>query len=317
MRPWRRSRALPPDAAQQRILGSYRSESEALLAEPAPRFARSTLRISAVALVLALLLSAVTRIERTVTATGLINSRQPTIVVQSLDRAIITGLSVREGDRVKAGQTLATLDATFAAADLAGLTVQVESLAAEIGRLEAEREDREIAAGSLPWRYEAIQRSLWERRRAERDEKLRGLDEKIAEDEATIRKYQANAKHYSEQLGVLSQIEAMRRKLFDLGSGSQLTYLDAVDRRMEIARSVDYEQNALIETQHALAGARSDRESVLRQWQTQVDTDLAQRRAERDAALEQPAKATKHHELINLRAPSDAIVQNLAKQSVR
>jgi len=236
--------------------------------------------------------------------------------VQSLDRAIITGLAVREGDRVKAGQTLATLDATFAAADVAGLTVQVESLAAEIGRLEAEREDREIAAGSLPWRYEAIQRSLWERRRAERDEKLRGLDEKIAEDEATIRKYQANAKHYAEQLGVLAQIEAMRRKLFDLGSGSQLTYLDAVDRRMEIARSVDYEQNALIETQHALAGARSDRESVLRQWQTQVDTDLAQRRAERDAALEQLAKATKHHELINLKAPSDAIVQNMAKLSV-
>jgi len=316
MRPWRRSRALPPDAVQQRILDSYRSESAALLAEPAPPFARSTLRISAVALVLALLLSAVTRIERTVTATGLINSRQPTIVVQSLDRAIITGLSVREGDRVKAGQTLATLDATFAAADVAGLTVQVESLAAEIGRLEAEREDREIAAGSLPWRYEAIQRSLWERRRAEREEKLRGLDEKIAENEATIRKYQANAKHYAEQLGVLAQIEAMRRKLFDLGSGSQLTYLDAVDRRMEIARSVDYERNALVETEHALAGARSDRESVLRQWQTQVDTDLAQRRAERDAALEQLAKATKHHELINLRAPSDAIVQNMAKLSV-
>ena len=55
---------------------------------------------------------------------------------------------------------------------------------------------------------------------------------------------------------------------------------------------------------------------MLRQWQTQVDTDLAQRRAERDAALEQLAKATKHHELINLRAPSDAIVQNMAKLSV-
>jgi hemolysin D len=316
MRPWRRSKALPPDAAQQRILDSYRSQTAALLAEPAPLFARSTLRVSAAALVLAILLAAVTRIERTVTATGLINSRQPTIVVQSLDRAIITGLAVREGDRVKAGQTLATLDATFAAADLAGLTVQVESLAAEIGRLEAEREDREIVAGSLPLRYEAIQRSLWERRRAERDEKLRGLDEKIAEDEATIRKYLANAKHYAEQLGVLTQIEAMRRKLFDLGSGSQLTYLDAVDRRMEIARSVDYERNALVETEHALAGARSDRESVLRQWQTQVDTDLAQRRAERDAALEQLAKATKHHELINLKAPSDAIVQNMAKLSV-
>jgi HlyD family type I secretion membrane fusion protein len=274
------------------------------------------LRISAVALALALLLAAVTRIERTVTATGQINARQPTMVVQSLDRAIITSLAAREGDRVKKGQLLATLDATFAAADVAGLTVQVESLAAEIGRLEAEREDRDIVPGSLPLRYEAMQRSLLQHRRAERDEKLRGLDEKIAEDEATIRKYVANARHYGEQLSVLTAIEAMRRKLFELGSGSQLTLLDAVDRRMEVARNVDYEQNALIETQHALAAAQSDRQSVLRQLQTQVDTDLAQRRSERDAALEQLAKATKHHELINLRAPADAIVQNMARLSV-
>ena len=315
MRPWRRNRGAPRDAAQP-VLEAYGSETGALLAEPAPRLARSTLRISAAALLLALSLAAVTRVERIVTGGGQLGSRQPTIVVQSLDRAIITAIAVREGDRVRAGQTLATLDATFAAADLAGLTVQVESLDAEIGRLEAEREDRDIVPGALPWRYEAIQRSLLLRRRAERDEKLRGFDAKIAEDEATIRKYEANAAHYAEQLKVLATVEAMRRKLFELGSGSQLTLLDAVDRRMEIARNVDYEQNALVETRAALAGAQSDRQSVLRQWQTQLDTDLAQKRAERDAALEQLAKATKHHELINLKAPADAVVQNMARLSV-
>jgi HlyD family type I secretion membrane fusion protein len=310
-----RHRASPRDAALH-LLDSYRSETGALLAEPGPLLTRSTLRMSAVGLVLAILLAAVTRVDRTVTAAGQINSRQPTIVVQSLDRAIITSLAVREGDRVKAGQELATLDATFAAADVAGLTVQVESLAAEIGRLEAERENREIVTGSLPVRYEAIQRSLLQRRRAERDEKLRGIDEKIAGGRATIQKYLADARQYGEQLRVVTAIEAMRRKLFDLGSGSQLTYLDAVHRRMEIERNVEYENNARVETEHALAAAQSERQSVLRQWQTQVDTDLAQRRAERDAALEQLAKATKHHELINLRAPADAIVQNMAKLSV-
>jgi hemolysin D len=315
MRPWRRNRPAPRDAALG-VVDAYRSETGALLAEPGPLFARSTLRLSALALVLALGLAGVTRIDRTVTAAGQIASRQPTIVVQSLDRAIITSLAVREGDRVKAGQELATLDATFAAADVAGLTVQVESLEAEIGRLEAEREDRDIAVGSLPWRYEAIQRSLWQRRRAEREEKLRSFDAKIAEYRSTIDKYVANGRHFGEQLRVLTQIEAMRRKLMELGDGSQLTYLEAVNRRLEIARNVEFEKNALAETEHALAGAQSERQSVLRQWQTQVDTDLAQRRTERDAALEQLAKAAKHHELINLRAPADAIVQNMARLSV-
>jgi HlyD family type I secretion membrane fusion protein len=225
-------------------------------------------------------------------------------------------LSVREGDRVSTGQLLATLDPTFSAADVAQLNVQIESLNAQIGRLEAEHDSREIKAEDLPPRYVAIQQALWVQRHAEHEQRLRGFDAKIAEYQSTMDKAQANIKHYTNQLQVMSEVEDIRHKLYDLRDGSRQTYLEATNQRLQLARSLDQERNTLAETQHALESARADRETYIRQWHGQVDAELIQHRTERDAAVEQLVKATKHHDLIDLRATTDAIVLHVAKLSV-
>ena len=310
---WPSGSAAPPAAA---TLDAFRSQTGALLAEAEPRMTRMTLQVAAGAVVLAVALAAVAHVDRVVTAPGEIGSPQPAMVVQSLDRAIITAINVHEGDRVQAGQVLATLDPTFAAADVAQIRVQTESLDAEIGRLQAEHDGRAIAPGALPPRYDAVQRTLWSQRQAEHEERLRGFDAKIAQYNATIGKYQENSRRYGEQLQVLQDVEDIRHKLYDMRDGSRLTYLEAMSRRLELARNVEYEKNALAETGHAFDSARADRETFARQWQGQVDTALVQRRTERDAALEQLAKASRHHDLIDLRAATDAIVLRVAKLSV-
>jgi hemolysin D len=302
--------------ADAAVLESFRSETGALLAERGPRLARWTLRMAAAALASAIVLSGFVKIDRMVTGSGHIYSLEPTMVVQSLDRAIITSLRVREGDRVSAGQVLATLDPTFAAADVAQLNVQIESLNATIARLEAEHEGREISTTDLPPRYVAIQQALWLQRHAEHDQRLRGHDAKIAEYQAKLDKSQANIKHYASQLQVMSEVEDIRHKLYDLRDGSRLTYLEATNQRLELARSLEQEKNALAETQHALESARADRETFLRQWQGQVDAELIQHRTERDGAMEQLVKASKHNDLIDLRASTDAVVLNVGKFSV-
>ena len=313
MTPWRLTSASQSDAA---VLESFQSETGALLSERGPRLARWTLRLAAAALASALVASALVKIDRIVTGGGHIYSLQPTMVVQSLDRAIISSLRVREGDRVAAGQVLATLDPTFAAADVAQLNVQIESLNATIARLEAEHAGRELVPADLPLRYVAIQQTLWLQRHAEREQRLRGYDAKIAEYQARLDKSQANIKHYTSQLQVMSEVEDIRHKLYDLKDGSRLTYLEATNQRLELARSLEQEKNELVGTQHMLESARADRETFLRQWQGQVDADLMQHRTERDAAVEQLVKATKHNELIDLRASTDAIVLNVGKFSV-
>jgi HlyD family type I secretion membrane fusion protein len=313
MTQWRLTNASRSNAA---VLESFHSETGALLAERGPSLARWSLRLAAAALASAITVSGFVKIDRMVTGSGHIYSLRPTTVVQSLDRAIITSLRVREGDRVSAGQVLATLDPTFAEADVAQLKVQIESLNATIARLQAEHEGREMATADLPPRYVAIQEALWLQRHAEHDQRLRGFDAKIAEYQSKLDKSQSNIKHFASQLQVLSEVEDMRRKLYDMKDGSRLTYLEATNQRLEIARNLEQEKNALAETQHALESARADRETFFRQWQGQVDAELIQHRTERDAAMEQLVKASKHNDLIDLRASTDAIVLNVGKFSV-
>ena len=82
---------------------------------------RLTLYILAGCVTLGIFLASQVHVDRIVTATGQLITREPTIIVQTLNRAIISSINVREGDRVKAGDVLATLDPTFAAATALGL----------------------------------------------------------------------------------------------------------------------------------------------------------------------------------------------------
>ena len=94
-------------------------------------------------LVTAIAMMFLTRIDRVVTSNaGKLVSLQSVNVFQALDPSIIKSIDVREGDEVQTGQLLATLDPTFAAADVKQLKQQIASLQAQIARDEAQLDDR-------------------------------------------------------------------------------------------------------------------------------------------------------------------------------
>ena len=66
-------------------------------------------------------------VDQVVTARGVVVAKSPTILVQPLETAIVRSIEVREGQQVQAGQVLARLDPTFAAADVATLEAQVQT----------------------------------------------------------------------------------------------------------------------------------------------------------------------------------------------
>jgi hemolysin D len=299
-----------------RTISSFRSEADALSHENEPRMSRLTLYILAGSVALGVFLASQVHIDRIVTATGQLITREPTIIVQTLNRAIINSINVREGDRVKAGDVLATLDPTFAAADVAQLEVQIESLDAEIARLEAEIAERPLMTAGLSERYAASQVNLLAQRNAQRAEQLRSFDSKIAQQEATIAKLANDQKRFSERAKIMTEVEGMRSKLAEQQYGSRLNLLQAMDQRLEVLRNLDYGMHAGTEAKHHLTTTRSEREAFIEQWRTQLNVDLVQRRTARDAASEQLAKAQKNHDLVELRAPTDAIVQRVAKLSV-
>jgi HlyD family secretion protein len=308
------------NTSRDSLIRIFQSETGEVREDCEPAQLRVTLHVLVGLLVAMLAVTIFMQINRVVTsATGQIVTTEPTIVLQALDASIIKTLDMREGERVKRGQLLATLDPTFAAADVSAASSQIASLEAQIARAEAELANRNFdpPSGATPAAaYMALQRVYYTQRRAQFEAQLRAYDEQISQNKATIRKLKDDLAHYDGRVEVSQEIESMRASLAASQFGSRLNLLTAKDQRLEILRTQDFDRNGLVESEHQLASTAANRDAFVQQWSGQVSQELVTARNAVDTARQQLAKAVKHHDLVRLEAPDDAVVLKLAKLSV-
>jgi hemolysin D len=309
-------RSPPPDA----LIRIFQSEVGEVREDPEPAQLRITLHVLAGLFTALLAVSFFMQINRVVTSSaGQIITTEPSIVLQALDASIIKSLDVQEGERVKRGQLLATLDPTFAAADVGAAASQIASLDAQIARAQAELARRDFSpplAITPEAAYTALQRAYYVQRKGQFEAQLRAYDEQIAQNQATIRKLKDDLAHYDGRVKISQEIEGMRASLAASQFGSRLNLLTATDQRLEILRTQDFDRNALGEAEHQLASTIANRDAFVEQWSGQVSQELVTARNSLDAARQQLAKASRHQDLVRLEAPDDAVVLKLAKLSV-
>ena len=133
--------ALPAriDAEPGREVRIFQSETAEILEGPQPIQMHLTVVALAVMFVSIILITACMRVDRVITSSaGQMVTVEPTVVLGALDQSIIKSLDVHEGQVVKQGEVLATLDPTFTTADVGALRAQVANLDAEIARCQAE-----------------------------------------------------------------------------------------------------------------------------------------------------------------------------------
>jgi hemolysin D len=315
-----RSAPASRNATPDTVIRLFQSETSEILATPEPRRVRATLFVLAIMVVSLLVVASVTRLDRVVESKGQIVTTEPTIVVQALDPSIIKTLDVHDGQRVKAGDVLATLDPTFAAADVSALNLQLASLNAQIARCEAELAQRPFDPAPNPdpaaARYDEIQKAYYLQRKAQFDAQMHSYDEQMAQTKATIAKLQNDQARYGDRAKLAKEVEDMRATLAAAQVGSRLNLLSATDQKVELLRNLEFERNALVESQHQLEATTATRNAFREQWLGQASQELVTARNQRDAALQQLEKATKHKDLVRLEAKEDAVVLKVAKASV-
>lgn len=312
---------MSPELPALHTVRQFQSEIAAIREEPEP----ISVRIGIHALTLMVAITAVVlmfaRVDRVVSSSGgkIVATERPT-VFQALDASIIKSIDVREGDVVEAGQLLATLDPTFAAADVKQLKQQIDSLDAQISRADAEVARRPLAfpANSDPefGKYQALQAQLFKERAANYEAQLKSFDQKIAQTRATIDKFQTDEEHYKDREEIAKKIEDMRNTLLKKGAGSLLNSLTSTDLRLEALRTMDFGHNSLIEAQHQLSSLEADRDAFIEQWSVTTSQELVTARNSRDTAVSQLEKAEKHQDLVRLTAPEKGTVLSVAKLSV-
>jgi HlyD family secretion protein len=303
------------------IIRQFQSEAEAITDAPQPRWARLTVFTLAGLFMSLIAIMCLTKIDRVVTSIGgKLVSTERINVYQSLDPSIIKSIEVHEGDEVQEGNVLATLDPTFAAADVKQLKQQVASLRAQIARDEAQLNDRPLV---LPQETDpdalksaVVQKDFYNQQVAQYKAQLRSFDAKIRQTQATIAKYQADASRYQEREQIAKKIEDMRTILAESGSGSRLNLLISQDQRLEMFRTLELDHSNLVEAEHTLASLTADREAFIQQWAAQLSQDLVTARNNLDTAQASLEKAMRHHDLVQLTASEPSVVLTVAKLSV-
>lgn len=313
--------APPGPAGSLQVVRQWQSEVAAIVEAPSPVGLRSAVWILALMLVTLVGITPFVTVDRVVSSgAGRIVPVQPARTFQALDPSIIRSVDVREGETVAAGQLLATLDATFARADVGQLGQQVAGLDAAISRLTAERDRRPLAfdpparAADAP--FEALQASLFDQRAAEYAAQMRSFDERIKANQATAAKLQNDVARFASRADITRQIEGMRDTLYRTGASSRLSLLQANDARLEMQRTLENDRNGIAEAQHQLAAIQADRDAFAQRWLGEVSRELVKDRNERDAATAALLKASRHQDLVRLVAPDPSVVLTLSRLSV-
>ncbi|MFO1097859.1 MAG: HlyD family type I secretion periplasmic adaptor subunit [Xanthobacteraceae bacterium] len=302
------------DPALSAIL-EFQWPSTAIVNAPVPGLARGIVWVITSMIIVTTATIGFIPIDQVVTARGIVASRSPTILVQPLETTIIRSIDVREGQRVKTGHRLATLDPTFATADFEAIASQVASLDAEATRLRAELDGETFAySGSDPkW---ALQAAIYSHRKAEFEAKLSNYNNRIDELSALISRSESDAKGYRERFRVAGDIEQMRMQLQEKEAGSKLNTLLATDIRVEMARALANAERTAEGAKLDQAARTAERDAFVRGWLAAVSQQLSVVNGKLNDAREQLNKATLRRQLVELRSEQNATVQSVAKVSV-
>jgi HlyD family secretion protein len=293
----------------------FKWPSTAVANAPIPLMARSIVWIISSMVAALIALAALIPVDQVVTTRGLVVSQSPNIIVQPLETAIVRSIEVREGQRVKAGQLLARLDATFASADLTALATQVTTLEAEVARLKAEADGKPFSYDGLDPSW-TLQAAIFDRRKAVYDAKLESFDRQRDELSSVISRSQSDAEGYRQRLAVAASIEKMRQQLEERQVGSRLNTLLAEDNSAEMSRSLKNAEQTTEAAKRQQAAAAAERDAYVQNWRADVSQSLSEANSHMSDARELLNKAKLRKQLVELKSEADATVQSVAKVSV-
>lgn len=297
------------------VILEFQSPSTAIVNYPIPRRAQHLGWLICSMFMACVVAMGVIKVDQVVTAPAKVVSKNATLVVQPLEMAIIRSIDVQEGEAVHAGQVLARLDPTFAAADLGASAAQVASLQAEVERMQAEVNDKTFTYTGLDPNL-SLQAAIFAQRKAEYDFRLENYRQKADSLIQTIARANSDAAGYRDRLAVAQSVEQMRRQLEKLQVGSRLNTLAAMDNRAEMARNLASAQEQAMGAQRDLAALLAERDSYIQNWHADLADKLSDATSKLSDAREALNKAQLRRQLVELRAESDATVLTVAKVSV-
>jgi HlyD family secretion protein len=138
----------------------------------------------------------------------------------------------------------------------------------------------------------------------------------LSKNRATLEFLDNSIKNLSTKLASSTEIEAMNKRLLDGGFISKREYLESLERKLDADKEFITTANSRSETSVALQSLQQEFKIFKREYNQKLLEELVAVRRERDSLGQALKKTDLRSGLMEIRAPMDAVVLEIANRSV-
>jgi len=261
--------------------------------------------------------SAIGRLDIVAVADGRLVPETYLKIVQPADAGVVKEILVREGEQVRAGQVLMRMDAALSDSDLATLGAEVRGR-----RLALRRIDAQLAGAPLARRADDPP-ELFARVEAQYAANRRAYENALAQEQATLAKARHELRGAEEVREKLLQVlphyrsqEAAYEKLTRDGFAGRLLFTDKQRERIEKEQDLRAQEAAIESAGATIAQQASRIGQITADYRRQLQTERVELALQLERLEQELAKQTHRHAYLELRAPADGQVKDLATHTV-
>lgn len=267
-------------------------------------------------LLFAVLWSIFSEIDEVISAKGRLVSLEPTVVLQPYDTSIVKSLNVQVGQVVAKDELLAALDPTFVGADYNTEKDRLASLTAQVERYEAELSGKPSIANPSLSVHTQIQSGIIKDRLDAYNSKLRTAELSMAKARTTLELAEHSVRNLTAKLTSSIEMERMTNQLFEGGFVSKRTYLESVERKLDVEKELISAQNQRSEASTLAKSLQQELQIFKREYSQKLQEELVTVKRERDALSQSLKKVDLRNGLLEIRSPIDGVVLEVANRSV-
>lgn len=291
-------------------------EEQALAEREAAPLARALALVMCAAFGGMLLWAGLSEVEQVASAPAVVRPAGKVKIVNHPEGGRVATIHVKDGERVREGQPLVTLDDESVREEVAKRTAEWQGMAAEAARLDGEANETTptFPTDLMRDRPDLVlnQVTLYKSRIEALTVRRAAADQVIRQRESEVAALEARIKQLSEGLVILEEQEKAIASLAEKGYFPKLRHLTVRKQVSELAGQIAETRKSAAASAAALGEARDRRRAIDEEWRSQILDRLSTvtREAERLKSLMVQESTRLRNRIV--RAPSDGVVQGVA-----
>jgi HlyD family secretion protein len=234
-------------------------------------------------------------------------------IVQPADGGVVREILVKENQLVKAGQVLIRMDTSLSDSDTRALTADYQGKRLALRRIEAQLSDAPFAgtAEDPPALFNQVNAQYLANRQAyasalaQETALLDKAKHDLGANHEVRRKLQKTLPHYRDQ-------EAAYAKLVSEGFAGQLMLTDKQRERIEKEQDLAAQESVIAAAEDTVRQEQSKIAQITADYRRQLEGERVATATELEKLRQELAKQRHRNALLELRAPQDGVVKDLA-----